>query len=824
MDALATSAGEIPVYCKRDIASLRSHIRSSLELNRPADAAAPSEIREVFLTGATGFVGRFFLYELLKKKENLIVHCLVRAGSESEGMTRLQSSLEKADLNVEEFPERARAVVGDFTEEHFGLSDADFADLSHRVDAVFHLAADLALAASYLELRQVNSFSIRNLLEFCFCKRLKHFFFASSMGIFPQYFCAFANEFIDSEITHEMQPDYSLMSQFFPVGVIGYPWSKLVAEQALLYAQSAGMPLAIFRLPLTGSSLTGYTQPSDIMVRIISAAVDVNLAPPGLTIQKFSEPADTLAEICTAIAFNPNRKFTVYHCCDSSQLRRKIEFSELGVYLKSASYQAFKRACLARGKKSPVFGHWMLIDQFAPYWFSDEKPLDAFPVCDQAIREDCPNVIRWENPLTILSHSFDWTSQPENEWPYSRPKVQLNANLLATQAKRYAEKMDVLFEDAYPNWMLEGMRRMVDGLNALDSIMLESRRGTLAFRFSRLLYGNAALAQERKLHPEIKNEVIDKPIFILGINRTGTTFLHRLLARDQRFWTLKTYELIESVFPSDEDPSVAWTSNDPRRQIAKKFIDASRVREAMSGIHHIDLDEPEEDFKLLNMAFASWVSTATNYIPKYSQWLEKTGSKNAYLHHYRTMQYFNWLHRTCQHSQVSKRWLFKMPFHLMELECLIKAYPDAAFIQTHRTPIEFLPSWISLVRQIRSFSYELQEPGELGREQLNLMSKMMRRAIEFRTGNPNLENRWIDINFIDLVANPMNVVTDIYERLNWTLDSKTADAMQDWISQQAEKRRKETRHHYQLSDYALTEEMVESEFEPYFEFIANIKF
>ena len=108
----------------------------------------------------------------------------------------------------------------------------------------------------------------------------------------------------------------------------------------------------------------------------------------------------------------------------------------------------------------------MLIDHFAPYWFSKEKPSDALPVCDRAMQEDCPNAIRWENPLRILSHGFEWISRSQNNWPYSRPKVQLNAGLLLTQAKRYAEKMDVLFEDAYPNWMLEGMRRMVDELNA----------------------------------------------------------------------------------------------------------------------------------------------------------------------------------------------------------------------------------------------------------------------------------------------------------------------------------------------------------------------
>ena len=103
------------------------------------------------------------------------------------------------------------------------------------------------------------------------------------------------------------------------------------------------------------------------------------------------------------------------------------------------------------------------------------------------------------------------------------------------------------------------------------------------------------------------------------------------------------------------------------------------------------------------------------------------------------------------------------------------------------------------------------------------MNKMMRRTIRFRTSNPNLENRWIDINFIDLVADTMNVVNQIYERLNWSLDSKSAGAMNDWIFQQAEKRRKESRHRYKLSDYGLTEEMIESEFEPYFDFIAKVK-
>ena len=90
----------------------------------------------------------------------------------------------------------------------------------------------------------------------------------------------------------------------------------------------------------------------------------------------------------------------------------------------------------------------------------------------------------------------------------------------------------------------------MQALQAPESRLLEARLGVVASDLSRSLRSNAALSGERQRHPEIEREEIAQPVFIIGINRTGTTYLHRLLARDPRFWTLRSYELADPTCSS----------------------------------------------------------------------------------------------------------------------------------------------------------------------------------------------------------------------------------------------------------------------------------
>ena len=152
---------------------------------------------------------------------------------------------------------------------------------------------------------------------------------------------------------------------------------------------------------------------------------------------------------------------------------------------------------------------------------------------------------------------------------------------------------------------------------------------------------------------------------------------------------------------------------------------------------------------------------------------------------------------------------------------IIEATPDALFIQTHREPARFMGSWNSLVERVRSLSSEPRSPHDLGAEQLAFMSGMLDRAVDFRRAHPELEERWIDVNYYDLVEDPMGVIGAIHEHFGWTLEQAAVDAMTNWRLRQAVHRQRETRHRYSLEDYGLTVDEVNTAFACYREFLTS---
>ena len=813
-------AGTLPPQCQRDVDALRRFVHTTISQESPAAPVSPGKFRDVLLTGVTGFMGRFFLCDLLRQNADLVVHCIVRANDVDHGFERLRAALQQGGIWDESFAPRIQVVVGDVGETRCGLPAEQFDSLCQQIDAVYHLAADISLTSSYVDIRKTNTSSLRNVLELCLRKRFKHLFYASTMGVFPQYFCAFAHEFKGSRIDHQMQPDLESMKRMFPIGLLGYPWSKLTSEQVLLFAQQAGMPLAIFRLPQTSLSSAGYTPAHDLSVRLFAAVVDCETLPEEFTFRSSNEAVDTLSEICVAISLNPERRFTIYHCCNPRLDHFDLEPADFGFYWPEVPYESFKRACQARGEKSPLHGYWAAIDHFGKYWFSKNKPKGMLPVCDRAIREDCPHPVEWPGTWAKLRRSKEWIMAHRGEWPYPIAQSRLDFDPLLVRAKRYAEDRGVPFDSAYPAWMRQSLQQLVQAMKAPEAKLLKDRLSDIVFELSRFLRNNAELARERRQHPEIERQEITRPVFIVGINRTGTTYLHRLMSRDQRFWSLRLYELAEPVLWTGEYATVAGSPDDPRRKRMQGMLEASGILKVVEGVHRFDVDEPEEDFPIFRMAFSAWVSTARFHLPEYGRWLATNGSGNAYAFHRRTVQHFTWQRRQ-REPEFQGQWLFKMPFHLMELETLIKTYPDALFIQTHREPTRFMGSWNSLVERVRSLSSEPRPSHEFGAEQLAFMSSMLDKGVDFRLAHPELADRWIDVNYYNLVENPLAVVRGIYERFNWTLEPAAVDAMDAWLFRQAQRRSQETRHRYALEDYGLTPEAVNTAFARYRDFITG---
>lgn len=817
---VAPLAGTMPPACEQDILAMRRFIRNRVSEEVLAPPAAAPDFKEVFLTGATGFVGRFLLRDLLQQDKSRVVHCLVRAANADQGFERVCGAMQEAGIWDESFGPRLRVWAGELVENRFGLASSDFTGLCRQIDAVYHVAADVALAASYVNVRTTNVEGLRSVLDLCLSLRFKHLFFISTLGVFPQYFCGFAKEFRDSRIETQMQPDPDNMKRVFPLGLSGYPWTKLTAEQILLIAQRAGLPLAIFRLPQTATSTTGFANADNIMARLFAAMADVEARPRGTVFEWNTEPADVHSKVIADISLNPRRKYTIYHCCNPSLLYGELEPGDFGFYHREVSYTAFKQLCLAKGASSPLHGLWPLFDHFEPYWFHQREPKDSQPICDRAIREDCPSPIKWPGLLTLLQRADDWVRSHPGEWPHPRPESRLDFDSLMSQGDRYAQRLETTHDEAFPDWILTGLDQLVAALQAPAAQILESARTGVVLELSRALRNNARLAAERIQHPGIAETDIVQPVFIVGTHRTGTTLLHRLLSRDPRFRVLRAFETVQAAEISAEHDGIAGTPDDPRIKYLEDSLQASGLVKLFSDLHYIDPNEPEEEITLLRMSFHSWTNVVRYHVPSYACWLGKVDMSVPYRHHHRgILQRHAYVDRLQQ--EPPRQWLLKMPFHLMALDALIQTYPDALFIQTHRSPRQFMGSWNSLVERVRSLVMEPLSSHEQGREHLALTSDMMDRAMDFRLAHPELEHRWLDLSYYDLVQDPLATVEIVYDHFRWNLEPRPVAAMDDWLIQQSSRRRSEPRHRYELADYGLTPGDVDKAFARYRDFITD---
>jgi len=294
-----------------------------------------------------------------------------------------------------------------------------------------------------------------------------------------------------------------------------------------------------------------------------------------------------------------------------------------------------------------------------------------------------------------------------------------------------------------------------------------------------------------KKYPEILEQEVYPPLVIAGLQRTGTTKLHRLLTADPDNRVLRSWEALNPA-----PFKLSGQGHDKRIRIARTSERALRLMTpGFFAIHPVEHLAPEEDILLLDVSFLSTTPEATTHVPSYSSWLELTDQSYAYDYGSRLLKLLQW-------QEPGRRWIIKSPHHLEFFPLIEKYYGKPHIIWTHRDPAECIPSFLSMVCHSRSLFSDEVQMAQVADHWVRKTAYMLDKALSYRKDGVNQEN-FTDLLYEDLVSDSMGQLTRIYKR-----EGEISASLEERF-QTAERENPKGKygvHNYSLSDFGLKRE------------------
>ena len=360
-------------------------------------------------------------------------------------------------------------------------------------------------------------------------------------------------------------------------------------------------------------------------------------------------------------------------------------------------------------------------------------------------------------------------------------------------------------EDFGPEPFLEPLRVLLDSLRSapLSDLGVGIWRGTLLRSLSQRLRAE----QWWGTHPEILDEPIVAPIVVVGMMRSGTTLLQRILASDPRLACAYGWEVGEPAPRPGWDPA----AEDPRVATAEAREEQTRTfAPDLFAIHPTYVHEAEEEIVFLADAFLSHIPEATCDVPGYRSWVDTRDFAPAY----------RWLHRMLQLLQWQKRlrgepvrpFVLKTPAHLGYLETLLAEFPDAHVVHSHRDPVEVIPSGASLNATLWRTHCDTIDPHMVGRQWLERMGWTCDRALAARETLPAAT--FTDVAFVDAMADPLGTAGRILAAVGLGPTAASVAAMESWMEEDR-KREALPVHRYTPEAFGLTAGQIRDRFADY---------
>ena len=371
----------------------------------------------------------------------------------------------------------------------------------------------------------------------------------------------------------------------------------------------------------------------------------------------------------------------------------------------------------------------------------------------------------------------------------------LDVNALIRHAKRKTGLSD-FGDDGH----LEALQVLVESINN-EARLTPTGRIVQKSRLAGALIQRLRIQDLLRRHPEIDDIDLGPVIAITGLQRTGTTLLHRLLYSHPEIRGISGLEALMPVAATDSAQR-AERVRKRRAMLAERTI--SYLSPDFMAVHPVDREQPEEDVLLLDLNFMSQSAEAILHVPSYSRWLQNQDHTATYEYFRRVLKVLTW-------QQPATAWVIKTPHHLEYLDVLLKVFEGVTVVQTHRDPRVAVSSFCSMVAHGRGMFSDHVDPAEIGRHWCDKTHRMVEWAMKTRAETP--EGRFVDVSYYDLIRDPMTQLRRIFEVAAVEFDDEAKKLAEQYAA--ANPQNRFGKHNYRLEHFGLSQQAMDEAFAAY---------
>ncbi|WP_157216629.1 sulfotransferase family protein [Flavisphingomonas formosensis] len=352
------------------------------------------------------------------------------------------------------------------------------------------------------------------------------------------------------------------------------------------------------------------------------------------------------------------------------------------------------------------------------------------------------------------------------------------------------------------DWFLTPLGIEVDSINA-EARLNESGAVVQRSRLVGALANRLRLFEAIRRHPEIATQPIKVAGVLLGLSRSGTTMMHRLLNSVPSITAMKWWE---THHPATLEDEVQGQPTGRRAQAQALFDHMLATIPDLMSIHPMSVDYVDEEITVLDQSFMSTTPESFLWIPTYAKWLETADHQPAYDELVLWLRYLQWQ----DPAREGAVWMLKTPNHIAATAAALKAFPDATFIMTHRDPVRAIPSYCSMVSSLYRMSSDHVDLQAIGRHWQHRWSSALRQLFALRDADPAVDARFLDLRYDDIVKAPMEQIAKVYARIGKTMTAEDEATMVAWMNGNARDNR--PAHEYALEQFGLTEDGLKETF------------